>query len=265
MSNINKPRSNSWKSFNFRSLWYTAIVAALLNMWNPSIIRADSGKLNIWEKVEQVDNRNMVDRVQQATWVKLPEEYNELIRDFIQFGDVFNDHEVCEYTINFICDKMRTDLWKTITKENQLLWIRCKVFVCLFNESPYDWWDNDEERFQQFKANIDFFDDCWEQYIEWIKTMTKRRTEEANERIKKSDEQMIKLNYEWLKDLAEFFQIWESNPELVKEQEIEQSIKYAKDIVEGCKSYNINYKNERLKELKDEKRLNKMLKLLKIQ
>jgi hypothetical protein len=71
----------------------------------------------------------------------------------------------------------------------------------------------------------------------------------------------MKLDSLWLKEIHKFYTNFKNNPNIVKDYEIQQAKKVAKDVIQNCKKYWINYRVILLKEVWwDAKKVDEILK-----
>jgi len=260
MSDFDKIRSSSWKKNNllskFKNFWLISVLLATLAT-NPKDAVAKTAYWNgIKEITEQVNTPSLVDIIQQRTWVQLPKQYQNLVRDCINNSDVFTSKNMSEFFVDFITEQMGQD-WG-ISKQNQLFFLIDVVFTGFHNEAIFDW--EDQDTLNEYEKAESYIEKAFDDFENKLKAHLVKLKEES----KDIEQKIIEEINIWIKNLIRFYKIYEKDKSIVKEEELNYSINYAKWIIEGCNEHDIDYKSELMKELKDEKRVNKMLELLKI-
>lgn len=230
-----------------------ATIAALLNFASPVDTKAQCFWDGTKEKIEQVVGFDMLDSIQQKTWVKIPNWYEEKVREFIEYSKIFENRDAREFTESFIVKEMRNDWW--ISKENQLLFIYYFIFEHVVNEDIYDWEDGDEKRLEEFEKAVETIDACWEKYVNEFTKYMKSKSAENIDKIVES------IN-NTLNSMVDFYDSYKISPNSERLEIVKTNIK---DLTFLCKKYNIDYKAFFLEKLWDAKEVNKLLKLFEIE
>ena len=183
--------SSKKKSNRIRKLWYGLAIFLWL-LGNPEKVNSQSFKDGAKEQTEQVTKYDMISNIQQKTWVNLPSEYEERVRNFINYCDIFKDRDVREFTENFIIDEMEKDRWYEIDKSKKMFFIYSWMSIPIAHEDIYDWEDGNEEMLEIFEHVVDKIDDCWERYVKWLmehmKTISLEAKQQSEEYKQQSEE-----------------------------------------------------------------------------
>ena len=248
---------------NLSKLWAVTLTAMLLNITTPSYSKTNYYKHDdIDQNTEQIQDPNLVDIIQQKTWYNVPKEYEWKVKEFVNRSNALNNKFGKQFFIDFFINQLKKDWW--ISKENQSLFIYYVVFTNLFDEEIYNWEDWDEQRLDEFEKAIDFIEQCWLDFQDWYREYMNNISKQATQRTTDAINEIRNTTLNWLKDLAEFYSIWERDPNIIKDSEIQKSKEYAKYIISNCSEYSIDYKEFRLKQLWSMKRVENLLNLLEI-
>ena len=240
----------------FVKLWSSALLATFLAVANPTW--AYSQTITNKPKVEVVATpSNIIDRLNQLTWTKLPKQYEEKISRFLEEYLMKSNFSV-DFSVKFISKEMKSDWW--ISKENQLLFMRSSIYEQFTKKELYDWNDWDSFRTAEYEKCLEDLVEFWEDYNvnfsksakEFIEESARRteesarraeesarRTEESARRTEESKQETIKSINKSLWLLREFYY---SYKELPNEEDLRTYRENAKELVPICKEYNVDYK-----------------------
>ena len=186
--------------------------------------------------------------------IKLPTVYQNKLDDFLANNTVMKDNDAKNYTLNFVEKEMESDRW--ISKENQLLFIRHAIYKQVTDQDLYDWQDWSQKLAEDFsnKAVNIRIRACGQKYRNWIITYMNKLSAEAQQRS-------AEATNIWLKQITEYYDLCKSNPTAINNEELEETKKYAKHVIQNCKKYWINYRAIILKEVWwDAKKVDEILK-----
>jgi len=236
------------KSNSFSKLPYVLALCTMLNIADPTEIKADNVTNNNLSSVEVViSDCDIIGKIEKKTWVALPNSYSQKFRDFVSNSKILKDKDARNYTENFVVKQMLSNRW--ITKQNQLLFILDAIYEQITSNNIYTWEDGNDNRLAEFENVMDKIDQCWKDYNSWFKKYMRQRSADAQQRSadaqqRSADAQQetVKLTKIWLNQLIEFYDLYRRDPSSVKQEQISQSIKNSKKIIQNCKKYNIDYK-----------------------
>ena len=256
MNNINTSNKNdNPKKYNsWRNLWYALILAWLLNVNAPTYANSNNYK-NITTDEQVSYNANSV------KWIELPSIYQYKLDNLLANNNVMKDDDAKIFTISFVEKEMEADWW--INKENQLLFIRHSIYKQLTDQDLYDGKDGNQQIAEDFsnRGVTIRIRACWQKYKNWIIAYMNELSAEARqqsaEAIKKIMQQdSIRLK----KSMIEFYEIYITNPKVVKKGDIDFAKESTKTIIGDCKKYWVDYKAILLKEVWDMKKVDAILK-----
>ena len=185
--------------------------------------------------------------------LKLPKVYQTKLDDFLANNNVMKDEGTNAFTKDFVSKEMETD-W-SISKENQLLFIWHAIYKQVTDKDLYDGQDGDQKIAEDFNnrgVNIRIRA-CGQKYRNGALAYMNQRSAEAIKETMKADSL-------GLEEMAKYYNLCIKNPGTNDQDEIENVKKAAKDIIENCKKYSINYRAILLKEVGDAKKVDAILK-----
>ena len=168
-----------------------------------------------------------------------------------------------EYTEGFIKEQMNSS-WG-INNQNQLIFVWSAVYKQIANEDLYDGSDGDESRVDDFGEVVDRWEACgnkyadgFNKYMEQKSAEAKQRSAEAERRSAEYDrrsaeaerrsaearQEIIKTTHRRINQLVQFYNLYKEDPNSVKKESLEWMLGNAKDVIQRCKEYDIDYKKE---------------------
>ena len=275
MNNVNTLNTVNIKqktSNNFSKLPYVLALCAILNIANPTEMKADSIANDNLPCVEVLSDSDIIANIERRTWTKLPDLYNQKLKTFITTNKIMKDEWSAKFTADFVVKQMQSDRW--ISKQSQLLFIWTHIYNEITGTYLYDWSDGDENRLNEYGNAMDYAENCWKDFRRWYITYTEKmsaeydkqsaearqQSAEARQQSAEAKEQAMKLDSLWLKEIHRFYTNFKKNPNTVRDSEIQQATKVARDVIQNCKKYWINYKAILLKEVWDKKKVDAILK-----
>ena len=193
--------------------------------------------------------------------IKLPTVYQNKLDDFLANNTVMKDNDAKNYTLNFVEKEMESDRW--ISKENQLLFIRHAIYKQVTDQDLYDWQDWSQKLAEDFsnKAVNIRIRACGQIYRNGIITYMNKLSADAQQRSTEAQQRSAEATNIWLKQITEYYDLCKSNPTAINNEELEETKKYAKHVIQNCKKYWINYRAIILKEVWwDAKKVDEILK-----
>lgn len=226
-----------WGSFvdamSSKGLGFTLMIVSLLSLNNPAEAKTvDTYNFN-QQGVEVLADSSIVSNIERRTWTVLPRLYVDKIKNFVANNELMKKHSAAEFTENFIVNQMKSGWW--ISKQNQLLFIWDAVYEQITKKNFYDWEDWDNNRLSEFENTMDSIENCWNKYKKEFIAYMEWRSAEANKEI-------IRATNSRLNNLITFYNLYKKDPSSIKQSEINQMQNSAKEIVQDCKQYNIDYK-----------------------
>lgn len=261
MNNINTiDKNNNPKKLNsWRNLWYALMLAWLLNIHTPTYANSHSYKNISTEQVKSDSNS--------INWIKLPPIYQNKIDDFLANNNVMKDSGTKKFTINFVEKEMEADWW--ISKENQLLFIRHSIYKQITEQDLYDGKDGDQKIAEDFSNKVINvrIRACWQKYRSWFTAYmqqrandTQQRANDAQQRANDAKEEALRLDSTWIKQLINYYDLCQSNPNAIKKDELDETKAFARRTIQRCETHWINYRAVLLKEVWDRKKVEEILK-----
>lgn len=220
-----------------------------------SVTLATIGEINAQSSVSS----DIVTNVEKRTWVKIPNEYNNKLKTFVETNEVMKSKNWVKFTEDFIVNQMESDWW--IDRQNQLLFIWSAIYEQITWEYFYDWSDGNDNRLEEFSNVMDKVEKCWKEYVIWINTYMERISAEADRRSAEAIKTIMQQDSIRLKkSMIEFYEIYIRSPSTVKKEDIDFAKESTKTIIGDCKKYWIDYRAILLKEVWNAKKVDEILK-----
>lgn len=211
-----------------------------------------------------VSAQDLVDRVSQAVGVELPSEYKAPVKAYVQGSKVLEGIGG-EFTEQFIKEQMKAN-WG-IDRQNQLLFIWDAIYEQVTKKNFYDGEDGNKQRLADFEEAMDNIEACGKKYkqdyiayMEQRSAEAKQRSAEAKQRSAEAKQQSAEITKAGVSQIATYYNLCKDHPTAIVKEELEETKKYAKHVIENCKKYNIDYKAILRKELGDEQKVKDLLK-----
>jgi hypothetical protein len=200
--------------------------------------------------------QDIVDRLDAALGVSLPDDYKSKVKDLAKTNKVLKDGDGNAFTEGFIKEQMKQS-WG-ISKGNQLIFVWSAIYNKLTNNDLYDGSDGDDKRLDEFGDVIDNIEQCGNKYVDDINAYMKKLSAEARQQSAEARQQSAEARQQSaearqqtkeiliksLEQLIDFYNIYKESPSIVRKEEIEMMKKDSKFIVTRCKSHNIDYKSK---------------------
>ena len=196
---------------------------------------------------------DIIDRLNKTLSVRLPAEYEAKVRSTARSNETMRKALKVggRFTEEFIIKQMSTS-WG-IDKQNQLIFVWSAIYEKFTKQELYDGSDGDDKRLNDFGEIIDQWESCGKTFAAEFNAEMERVSAEA----RKHSAEVIKSS---VKELVRFFNIYKETPNVIRKEEHEQSIEFAKFTIANCKKRDIDYHAILLKELGDEKKVDELLK-----
>lgn len=265
VNDLNKVDANQNKSSGFSKLTQVLALCAILNIANPTEMKATNITDESLQNVEVVQNSNIISNIQRRTWVSLPNLYLQKVQNFVLNDDVMKDSGNLKYTEDFIVKQMQSNRW--ISKQNQLLFIRSAIYNKIMKKSLYNWdtWDWNDKRLDEYDDALEYIVDCWQKYKDWLLSYMNRRSADADRRSADADRRIanakkrlqqleteissIRNNIarnssQWLQYLNDLYTICKNNSNYLSSDDFKKVKKIGYDLISLCKQNNIDYKSK---------------------
>ena len=156
-------------------------------------------------------------------------------------------------------NEMKKDWW--IGKQNQLLFIWSEIYGWITGWKLYDILDDeDDDRYEEYSKTSKQIAISYEEYKKWFKTYMDIKSAEAKQQSAEAKQEAIQSISNSLEWIIIFYNSYKKNIDVVKQNEIDEAKKLAKNIITQCKKYWIDYKDILLKEVWDKKKVDEILK-----
>ena len=207
---------------------------------------------------QMLAQENLVDRLNKALNLKLPDNYDAEARKFIEENQkFFKDKDVIDYTEKFIVEQMKEDLG--INKQDQYLFLLDGCFKKCTGDFIYYGNDGNDKRLDDFLMVKGKMKQCREKYGEGLKAYLDQLSAEARQ-------QSAEALTEIVNKLIWFYRFYHRDPPpVVYEDEIKRFKDHAKNADKRCKELGIDYKAILRKELGDEQKVKDLLKFYEIE
>ena len=172
------------------------------------------------------------------------------------------------YTEEFIINEMKQDWW--IGKQNQLLFMWSTIYEGILNSEGntntvlYDWLDDENEsRSNEYWKALNEINASYERYKQWYKpymdTLSAEYKRQSDEYEKQSAEykrqsaeykrQSAEALNSSLENIAWFYNRYKKDPNSIPDEELNQWKEKWKQVIQGCKEDDIDYKAKLSKEM----------------
>ena len=168
---------------------------------------------------------------------------------------------------------MQKDWW--ISKQNQLLFVWSKIYSWISKKTLYDWLDDEnEKRSDEYDKALSKINTSYDEYKKWFKTYMETKSAEARQQSAESKRKSAEYEQQSaeaikgiresapssIKEIVKYYNLCIKSPETNDENEMRVVKNAAKDIIQTCKNYWIDYKALILKEVWDKKKVDNVLK-----
>jgi hypothetical protein len=189
------------------------------------------------------NTKDIVDRLNTSLGISLPSQYQTTVKNFVKNSKILSDKDAQTFTEQFIKDQMKTG-WG-INKQNQLLFVWDAVYgQILNNKQLYTGEDGNQTRLNEFEKVMEKAEACGKKYNEGFKAYMRQRSAEAQQSSAEAKKEIIKTTHRRLEQLIEFYNLYMKNPNSVKQEDKNWMKENAKNIIQRCKQYNIDYKSK---------------------
>ena len=211
-----------------------------------------------------VSAQNLVDKVSQAVGVELPSEYKGKVKAFVQSSKVLGGGGAIP-TERFIKEQMKKD-WG-INKQNQLLFIWDAIYEQITKKNFYDGEDGNKQRLDNFEKALDNIEACGKKYkqdytayMQQMSAEARKQSAEARQQSAEARQQSAEATKAGLSQITRYYNLCKEYPTAIDNEELEETKKYAKHVIQNCKEFNLDYKAILRKELGNEQKVKDMLK-----
>ena len=185
---------------------------------------------------------DIVDRVSKAVGVRMPSEYEANIRENEEFMDLFDYQKASNFTEQFIKDQMSTD-WG-IDKQNQLLFIWDAIYEQVTKNQIYTGEDGNSQRLKEFEKVMEITEECGKKYKAEFRAYMRKLYVEIKQRSAEARQKSVEITRKGISALISYWKLCKEYPNAVDINELDETKKYAKYVLNCCNEYNIDYKKE---------------------
>ena len=192
----------------------------------------------MWAQTEDI-----VDRLDKALGVTLPDGYRQKVKDFAATNTVMKDKDAAQFTEQFILEEMKKD-WK-ISRQNQLLFIWHSIYYQITDSNLYDGGgtDDNEKRIEEFNSkgvSIRIRASGSKYKLSCI-TYMEELSAEADRRSAEAKQLSAVVLYSSLRNLAWFYNRYKSDPSTITNEEVKRFKEDGIRVIQRCKEENIDY------------------------
>ena len=212
-----------------------------------------------------VSAQDLVDKVSQAVGVELPSEYKGKVKNFVMNSKILSYKDAQTFTELFIKEQMNTN-WG-INKQNQLLFIWDAIYEQITKKNFYDGEDGNKQRLDNFEKALDNIEACGKKYkqdftayMEKQSAEAKKQSAEAKKQSAEAKKQSAEVTKAGLSQITRYYNLCKEYPTAIDNEELEETKKYAKHVIQNCKEFNLDYKAILRKELGNEQKVKDILK-----
>lgn len=181
---------------------------------------------------------NIVDRLNKALNLKLPDKYDAEARKFIEKFEIIKDKDVIAFTEKFFVEQMKEDLG--VNKQDQYLFLLTTCFEEITGDYLYYGDDENEKRFEDYLNITDKFEQIKKKYGEGLDEYLKQLSEEAK---RQSEEYRVKTIKSLNESLNLFKDFYLSYKQLPNEEQLNKLKENAQELLPLWEKYEIDYKN----------------------
>ncbi|MBO4820370.1 MAG: hypothetical protein J5548_02775 [Prevotella sp.] len=192
---------------------------------------------------QMLAQENLVDRLNKALNLKLPDNYYAEARKFIEKYKICQSKNVIDYTEKFIVEQMKEDMG--INKQDQYLFLLSECFTELTNDYLYYGGDGNDKRYDDYLSLNE--DNKWEQCREKYGNGLKAYLNQLSEEARKQSEEARKQSEEARKEAQETLnQIFDEVIKCFKlapnDKRLEAFKPNVNKVIETSKRYDFDYK-----------------------
>ena len=232
---------------------------------------------------------SMVAYTEKKTCAKIPSAYKNKIDSVLKENlpvIELNGTNSWSFTTDFVIKEMESD-WG-ISKDNQLMFIWISLCEVLSGEYPYGGEDGDSKMIEEFEKAFKYIYACGQRYKDGIMPFiekacaeydrqsaearkqsaeARKQSEEYDRRIaearKQSEEarkETMKADSLGIREMVKYYNLCIKNPATNDRNEMQAVISAARDIIQNCKEFGIDYRAIILKEVSDRRKVDEILK-----
>ena len=226
----------------------------------------------------EISTSTILDRLDKQIWISLPEKFNGKVLDFVLNDTIMKTKSATDYTEDFIANEIKKDRW--INKQNQLLFIRSTIYEWISGDILYDRLDDENEwRWEEYWKALKQINESYDNYKTWFKTYMETKSAEYKQQSTDARQQSadahqqsadaiaetMKMDTLWIKELIKFYNIYETNSNIIKDEEIKEAKDNAQRFIKDCYKFWIDYKALLIKEIWDKRKVEELLKFYEIE
>ena len=193
---------------------------------------------------QMLAQENIVDRLNKALSLKLPDNYDAEARKFIEEKEILKDEDVIDYTEKFFVEQMKEDLG--INKQDQYLFLLSTCFEKCTRDYLYYAADGNDKRLDDYTTVMDKMNQCGDKYEEGLKAYLQqisaeydRRSAEAKQRSAEAKQQSLNNITAIFKEVVNCYKLACSFNEFDKLEIFKPNVK---DAIDVSKHFGFDYK-----------------------
>ena len=220
MKLLERSNTNSWIKSN-KHLIYAGILAASLTCSHSSSAKTSVITDETRDSIEQVISLDFTDNIVQRTWIRLPDWYEQKVRNLVEQSDLLKDEDIAKITEDFIVEWILKN--PGINEENRAIFIVNLCLEYILGVDVYPWDDWNDERTQEFIKVAPILSDVLEQYIY------------------KVTPNVVAWIYRELENKVIFYNSFQENPEGISQDDIEKNSQSLKRLISICKLFEVDF------------------------
>ena len=186
---------------------------------------------------------DIVDRLNASLGVFLPNQYQTTVKNFVMNSKILSDKDAQAFTELFIKEQMNTN-WG-IDKQNQLLFIWDAIYGQIHNNKQlYTGEDGNQTRLDEFEKVIEKAEECEKKYNAEFRAYMRKMSAEAKQMSAEAKQMSAEITLRGISQLISYWKLCKEYPNAVDINELGETKKYAKHVINNCNKYNIDYKKE---------------------
>ena len=188
---------------------------------------------------------NIVDRLNKALNLKLPDEYDAKVKEFAETNKIMKDEGSNHFIEQFIGEQMKTD-WG-IDRQNQLLFVWHSIYKQITKNDLYDTNDRNQQRLKDYSDTNTRISICGQSFKNKFKEYINNRKAEADRQSEEAKRQSEEYRVKTIKSLNESLNLFKdfylSYKQLPNEEQLNKLKENAQELLPLWEKYEIDYKN----------------------
>ena len=183
---------------------------------------------------QMLAQENLVDRLNKALNLKLPDNYDAEAREIIEKYRFFQDEDVIDYTEQFFVEQMKED-WG-IDKQDQYLFLLDGCFKKCTRDGLYHGNDGNDKRLDNFLMVKGNYKQCREKYGEGVKAYLDQLSAEARKQSEEAGKEAQETLNQIFDEVIKCFKL------APNDKRLEAFKPNVNKVIETSKRYDFDYK-----------------------